>query len=175
MVQQLIQMKMNKNNQMILNEQDVVASWLANNDITRAVVEDIEPINIYNNWCSKFDVDDFIESKLESKQDNFVEECLQNWSMPDEYKELDIVEYLLGCTGTEQERNRVLEELLLYKERGMLIVLKFLKYLVDTCTENNIVLGVGRGSSVASYCLYLLGVHRIDSIKYELDIKEFLK
>jgi DNA polymerase III alpha subunit len=57
----------------------------------------------------------------------------------------------------------------------MIIVLKFLKYLVDVCNTNNIVLGVGRGSSVASYCLYLLGVHCIDSIKYELDIKEFLK
>ena len=62
-----------------------------------------------------------------------------------------------------------------FKQRGMYPVLKFLKYLVDTCDKNNVVLGVGRGSSVASYCLYLLGVHRINSIKYELDIKEFLK
>ena len=35
--------------------------------------------------------------------------------------------------------------------------------------------GVGRGSSVASYILYLIGVHRIDSIKYNLDWKEFLR
>ena len=62
-----------------------------------------------------------------------------------------------------------------FTKRGMLPVLQFLKYLVDTCENHNVVLGVGRGSSVASYCLYLLGVHRIDSIKYELDIKEFLK
>jgi len=62
-----------------------------------------------------------------------------------------------------------------YEKRGMIIVLKFLLHLVNTCTENDIVIGVGRGSSVASYCLYLLGIHRIDSIKYELDIKEFLK
>jgi DNA polymerase III alpha subunit len=41
--------------------------------------------------------------------------------------------------------------------------------------ENDIVWGVGRGSSVASYTLYLIGVHKIDSIKYELDINEFLK
>ena len=78
------------------------------------------------------------------------------------------------CTTTQQ-RDRVYAELLEYENRGMVIVLKFLKYLVDVCNENNIVLGVGRGSSVASYCLYLLGVHRIDSIKYKLDIKEFLK
>ena len=55
------------------------------------------------------------------------------------------------------------------------ILLCYLKYLVDTMREHNIVWGVGRGSSVASYCLYLLGVHKINSIKFELDIKEFLK
>jgi DNA polymerase III alpha subunit len=54
-------------------------------------------------------------------------------------------------------------------------LLFYLKYLVDAMRENKIVWGVGRGSSVASYVLYLIGVHRIDSIKYDLDIKEFLK
>lgn len=160
---------------MILNEQDVISSWLQDNDIRTAVFNDIEPINIYNEWCSKYDVDDFIEAKQEYKGDDFVERCLENWYMPDEYKNINISEYLLDCTNTEIERTRVLEELILFKERGMLVVLQFLKYLVDVCNENDIVLGVGRGSSVASYCLYLLGVHRIDSIKYELDIKEFLK
>ena len=51
----------------------------------------------------------------------------------------------------------------------------FMKYLVDTLRKNNIIWGVGRGSSVASYVLYLLGVHRIDSLYYDLDITEFLK
>jgi len=50
-----------------------------------------------------------------------------------------------------------------------------LKYLVDVMKENHVIWGVGRGSSVASYVLYLLGVHRIDSIYYELDPAEFLR
>jgi DNA polymerase III alpha subunit len=50
-----------------------------------------------------------------------------------------------------------------------------MKYLVDTLRKNNVVWGVGRGSSVASYILYLIGVHKVDSIKYNLDINEFLK
>jgi DNA polymerase III alpha subunit len=78
------------------------------------------------------------------------------------------------CT-TEKERARVDEELLLFIQHGMFDLLFYLKYLVDTMRENKIVWGVGRGSSVASYVLYLIGVHRIDSIKYDLDIKEFLK
>jgi DNA polymerase III alpha subunit len=46
---------------------------------------------------------------------------------------------------------------------------------VETMRVNNIVWGVGRGSSVASYVLYLIGVHKIDSMYYDLDIEEFLR
>jgi len=48
-------------------------------------------------------------------------------------------------------------------------------YFVDTLRKHNILWGVGRGSSVSSYILYLIGIHRIDSIKYNLNIGEFLK
>ena len=95
--------------------------------------------------------------------------------MPENYQNLNIVEYLINQTSTPEEYQRVVYELTLYEERGMLVVLQFLKYLSDVCAENKIVLGVGRGSSVSSYCLYLLGIHKINSIKYDLDIKEFLK
>lgn len=167
---------MNKNNQMILNESDLVNSWLGDNHVSSAVFLDVEPINIYNEWCKTYDLDDsLIDAQQENTSLSYTNECLDNWHMPDEYKNMDIQEYILSSVKTDIERNRINEELELFKNRNMLIVLKFLKYLVDTCKENGIVLGVGRGSSVASYCLYILGVHRIDSIKYELDIKEFLK
>ena len=57
------------------------------------------------------------------------------------------------------------EELILFKERDLIPLLRYLKYLVDTMRKHNIVWGVGRGSSVASYILYLIGVHKINSIK----------
>ena len=95
--------------------------------------------------------------------------------MPKEYISFNIVDYLLSLCKTDVENNRVLEELELFVQYDMINLLCYLKYLVDTMRENNIVWGVGRGSSVASYCLYLLGVHKIDSIKFELDIREFLK
>jgi DNA polymerase III alpha subunit len=100
-----------------------------------------------------------------------------NWFMPEEYRSrsFDIVEHLLLLCKTETETNRVLEELKLFVQYDMINLLCYLKYLVDTMRKNNIVWGIGRGSSVASYCLYLLGIHKIDSIKYELDIREFLK
>jgi DNA polymerase III alpha subunit len=69
----------------------------------------------------------------------------------------------------------VAEELVLFQDQNLFELLKYLKYLTDVIHKNRIVCGVGRGSSVASYVLYLLGVHRIDSMRYGLDIREFLR
>lgn len=98
-----------------------------------------------------------------------------NWYMPNEYKNFDIQGYIQSLCITAQEKNRVEEELELFRNHDMIPLLQFLKYLVDKMRENSILWGVGRGSSVASYCLYLLGIHKVDSIKYELDIREFLR
>jgi len=97
------------------------------------------------------------------------------WRMPNEYKNLDIAEYILSLCTQDYELQRVAEELLLYQERDLFDLLRYLKYLVDTLRKNNLVWGVGRGSSVASYVLFLLGVHKINSLYYELSINEFLK
>jgi DNA polymerase III alpha subunit len=97
------------------------------------------------------------------------------WHMPNKYKELDIAEHILGLCTTEAELQRCGQELLLYQERGLFDLLRYLKYLVDTMTKHNIIWGVGRGSSVASHVLYKLGVHRIDSMHYNLNIHEFLR
>ena len=99
----------------------------------------------------------------------------RNWRMPKEYKELDIAAYVLGLCKEEHELQRVGEELILYQERSLFDLLRYLKYLIDTLRKNNVVWGVGRGSSVASYVLFLIGVHKIDSLYYNLNIDEFLK
>lgn len=98
-----------------------------------------------------------------------------NWCMPDEYKELDIAAYVLNLCKEQAELQRVGEELLLFQERDLFDLLRYMKYLVDTMRKHNIVWGVGRGSSVASYVLFLLGVHKINSLYYQLQIDEFLK
>lgn len=97
------------------------------------------------------------------------------WFMPNEYKEMDIAKYVLDLCKTDAELQRVGEELILYLEKDLFDMLRYLKYLVDIMRENGIVWGVGRGSSVSSYVLYLLGIHRIDSIYYDLDIRDFLR
>jgi len=99
----------------------------------------------------------------------------QEWMMPNEYKQLDIAEYLLGLCTTDAELQRVGQELLLYNEKNLFDLLRYLKYLVDTMKANDIIWGVGRGSSVASYVLYLLEIHKVDSMYYDLDPEEFLR
>ena len=98
-----------------------------------------------------------------------------NWHMPDQYKNLDIAAHILGLCKSEVELQRCGQELLLYQERNLFPLLQYLAYLVDIMQTNRVIWGVGRGSSVASYVLYKLGVHRIDSLFYNLSVDEFLR
>jgi len=98
-----------------------------------------------------------------------------NWYIPNEYKSFDVEKFCLDLCKTTEEQQRVELELKLYRENNFIPVLQAIKYVIDTLRNNNIVWGVGRGSSVASYVLFLLGVHKIDSIKYDIPIEEFFK
>ena len=97
------------------------------------------------------------------------------WYLPSEYANMDIAKYVLDKCTNEEELQRAGDELIKFQERDMFILLKYLKYLVDTMRKHNIVWGVGRGSSVASFVLFLLEIHRINSLYYDLSIDEFLK
>lgn len=114
-------------------------------------------------------------NKLDMTVEQFDKQMQSNWLMPEKYKTMDIAQYILNQCQGEAELQRAGEELLLFQERDMFVLLRYLKYLVDTMRENNIVWGVGRGSSVASFVLFLLGIHRINSLYYDLSIDEFLK
>ena len=146
-------------------------------DITRFPVTDWERFNLsVNQLHAEIPL---LQAYMHFKEGYTLEEFDQDnqhqWNMPQEYQDMDIAKWLLEQCQTEAELQRAGEELLLYQERDLFPLLRFLKYLVDTMRANNIVWGVGRGSSVASYVLFLLGVHKIDSMYYDLDITEFLK
>jgi DNA polymerase III alpha subunit len=113
--------------------------------------------------------------KLDISLEEFDKQNQSNWNMPKEYYELDIAKWVLDQCKTEAELQRAGDELIKFQERKMFVLLQYLKYLVDTMRKNNVVWGVGRGSSVASFVLFLIGVHRINSLYYDLSIDEFLK
>jgi DNA polymerase III alpha subunit len=100
---------------------------------------------------------------------------INNWHMPEKYYQINVLEWLLERCQSDGERLRVQMEYDLFEKKKFIRVLQFLIYFVDTLRANNIVWGVGRGSSVASFCLFLIGVHKINPLLYNLDITEFLR
>lgn len=142
-------------------------------------IRDNSDLNKFNRSAKEFHVPWKIGTKLTFSNvkeiKNFHKKNQTNWNMPEEYKQLDIAKWCLDQCKNDIELQRVGKELLMFQERNLFPLLQFLKYFIDTLRANKIVWGVGRGSSVSSYVLYLIGVHRINSIYYDLDIEEFLK
>jgi DNA polymerase III alpha subunit len=161
----------------IVTERDICERLYSNKQLDYHAVE-LKSVERYNKA-----VDDLYLTWPKLKQleeitvdpDTWHEHNQNIWFMPEEYQKLDIAKWLLDQCKNETELQRTGAELLLYAERDMLDLLRYLKYFVDTLRDNNIVWGVGRGSSVASFVLYLIGVHKINSIAYNLDIAEFIR
>ena len=161
--------------QQILDEMDLCSAFLSdpNIKIKNALVSD----DIY------FDKDLEIKNvptfkkyvKQSLSREEFDNQLQNNWFIPEEYNQLDIAKHVLDLCESDVELQRVGQELILYQQRDLFQLLRYCKYLVDTMRSNNILWGVGRGSSVASFVLFLIGIHRINSLYYDLSIDEFLK
>lgn len=163
-------------NEVVVDENDLVEGMLKGKRARYIVTRDTDKVDSYNHFCTLFKFDDHIDYETPAdSNDKYSYKNANNWWMPQEYKTLDIEQYLLNLITTQEQRERVYEELEEFKKRNMLPMLKFLIYMITELKNNNIMWGVGRGSSVSSYILYLIGVHKIDSIKYNLDYKEFLR
>lgn len=168
-------MKIDKYGQLIYNETDICNLYMVDPDThVKSIVVDTE-IKLSDiidvSKLPKFTV----YTKPEVSISEFDENLQSKWMIPESYKDFDIAQYVLNLCQSEEELQRVGHELLMFQERDMFPLLRYLKYLVDTMRENNVVWGVGRGSSVASFVLFLIGVHRINSLYYDLSIDEFLK
>jgi len=170
-------MKQNKFGELIFAEDDIVDLVIQGRNITQfdhMIVDDSVDLTGFTDLVDP--LPNFQQQRFHScSVPEWHAQQQANWHMPTEYKQLDIAKYVLTLCDDEAELQRCGAELLLYQERDLFDLLRYLKYLVDVMTENNIIWGVGRGSSVASFVLYKLGVHRINSLYYNLDISEFLR
>ena len=169
-------MRLDKFGNPIFNSQDIFKylyqGKLTNlKDITVDYTDDIKQLEEvaeftfqkFNDQLDQIDIKDF-------------DQALQtDWFMPAEYRNFDIKQFCISRCTTPEQILRVEVEMDAYETRGMVPLLQWTKHFVDTCIENDIVWGIGRGSSVASFVLFLLGVHQIDSVKYNLDWQEFLR
>lgn len=162
-----------------MNPTQLIAYLLAGNVLTDKVFVtelDNEEVKKYNNIAEK---------KLQSK--NSLAAINTEWNIPDKYKEMNVEQYvyellLKECESkslSDEEVNqriaRTKEEVKLFQERKVFDLVKTLIYVVDVLKGNKVIWGTGRGSSCSSYILYLIQLHNVDSVKYELNINEFLR
>jgi hypothetical protein len=153
-------MRTDKFGQLIFNEHDVVHLYMQGHDtsvLNHLLVDntiDLETAaHILDNVPAFIRYDELAQQQSVEEWDH---RCQANWYMPQSYKDLDIAEYVLGLCESDTELQRCGHELMLFQERNLFDLLRYLKYLVDVMTEHRLIWGVGRGSSVASFVLYKL-------------------
>ena len=171
---------MNKNNygQPVYNEQDLFDLYMTNPTIKlkhAVIVDEVVPFDPALELENVPNLVKELTENINVSVEDFDQILRSQWFMPDEYKTFDIAKFVLDQCTHEEELQRAGKELLMYEKRGLFTLLQYMKYLVDLMRENNIVWGVGRGSSVSSFVLFLIGIHRINSLHYDLNIEEFLK
>lgn len=105
-----------------------------------------------------------------------------DWILPEPYKYFDLDEYLYGLVEKierddlyEKRVERLSSEIWLFKEQKLDDVLRVLIYVVDTMKKQNVIWGVGRGSSCSSYLLFLLGLHEVDAVLYSIEVTDFIR
>ena len=162
--------------QQIYSEEELCSHYLANTELVLKKVLVDKPI-VFDDLLNLENVPEIVVYNQDKTLTiaEFDQQCQANLYLPNSYKQFDIAKFILDQCQGDDELQRAGEELLMYQERDLFDLLLYLKYLVDTMRANNIVWGVGRGSSVASFVLFLLGIHRINSLYYDLSITEFLK
>ena len=168
--------KTNEHGDCIYTEQDAINLLYTNPqfDISKLFFESTDQ---YNNTVKDLGLDLPILNTVPKRESikNFDKSNCDQWHMPEKYYKINVLEWLLDKCQTDEERLRVQTEYDLFEKKQFVKVLQFLIYFVDTLRANNVVWGVGRGSSVASFCLFLIGVHKINPLLYNLDHREFLR
>ena len=162
----------------IVHPNDICELLLKGVDVSSLLVEDTPQLEEYNSWCKKYDKLEYLLQKPSQMETTPEEEHTirsQRWFISDEIKSIEVRDFVLSMCRTDEEKDRVNLEMDLFEERELIPLLQLMIFLVDSFRRNKVVFGVGRGSSVSSYVLYLIGIHKIDSMRFGLDVKDFLK
>lgn len=171
-------MKINMYGQAILSSDNLRELLLQGKNISHLNVIFDEEIDLFQKYQSGLipDTITFLDAPEEKLTfDEFHQQRADEWVFPIVYQQINVKQWLLDKCKTQVEIDRVDEEYKLFEERELLMLLRLFIFLVDYMREKGYIWGVGRGSSVSSYILFLIGVHRVDSLKYGFDIKDYLK
>lgn len=158
--------------------EDAIELLLRGHDIASLLLTPDTTTTEYNHLCGARDKTAYQIAEIATPTETPAEarsRQLAAWLLPDAYRDLAVRDELLARCQDAVEIDRVNAEMDMFEQRGWLPLLRLMFYLVDDFRARGVVWGVGRGSSVASFCLYLIGIHKCDSLHYNLDIHEFLK
>ena len=75
---------------------------------------------------------------------------------------------------TEEYKKRLDHEFNIIKELGFIDYILLVWDVINFCKESQIPTGLGRGSAAGSLVLYLIGVTKIDPLKYNLYFERFI-
>ena len=162
----------------IIGVEQAVELILAGRDVDSAFVNDSHQVELFNRHSRRLmnnQAQIFQPPQADIDPQEYHKELSSIWKIPDKYQQLDVLEHLRPRATHPGGPERLEMEMAMFRARDMEPVLRCILYLVDVMTEQQVVWGVGRGSSVASYVLYLTGLNRINPLVYDLDIKEFLR
>lgn len=162
----------------ILNRDDAVEFMLEGENISGVMVDDEDEVELYHRMTSLIDGNSPTINKTKTytmQPDKHLRRLSKRWLIPPEYQYLDVVDYLISRCSTDIEKQRVAAELEEFHKRNEINVLKVMIYIVDQFRKNDVVWGVGRGSSVSCFCLYLIGINKINPLKYDISYTEFFK
>ena len=128
-------------------------------------------------WCAAAKIcDDSQSGPVHTTQPAFSDvDWRANWLTPEPFASIDVLDWCISQCSTEQEIQRVKMEISEMQQRNMISLVRHLIYCVDIWRKSGIVWGVGRGSSVCSFVLFLVGINRINPLEYDLDLREWLK
>lgn len=137
-----------------------------------------------NSSVQKFNAQVADEDKVKMLEESPIR-ISADWLLPKKFQELEIEDYiakkleafLATANYTEELEaaafSRVVDELDEIAKRGMTEFIRTIVYVIETFNEHDQIWGVGRGSSCASYILFLLNVHAVDCVKYNISMDEF--
>ena len=116
--------------------------------------------------------------KIEMETENCIFPKIE---IPSQYKDdLDYIKHLLwnsmkakGLDKKPEYIERVKEELEIMNNDGFVPYFLVLYDVFNWCREHNVMTGPGRGSGAGSLMNYLLGITRIDPLKFELRFDRF--
>lgn len=150
--------------------------------VPTAFLKGISPLKIMVSHLTE-DIDEFnkrSDVKIRVALDNYDPALPLEWNIPNEYLNINIRDYIFNTLiknmsedRKEERISRLEQEYSEFKNRGLENLLRAIIFIFDEFRRKKVLWGVGRGSSCSSYILYLIGVHSVDPIKYNIPLSEF--